>query len=137
MCNCNACLTTMSAQPASVFRGALLEATSGEHKGDVYMLVREARGVYAKDATGKNVGVPRFVFNLVNLYNEGQARVSNPKRKLAWPTDNVPLDAIERCFGVEYKIVGRIEDVAGAIKTALAEQNKPVTSPLWVTFINN
>lgn len=137
MCNCNACFTAMSAQPTSVYRGALLEATSGEHEGDVYMLVRESQGAYAKDATGKNVGVPRFVFNLVNLYNEGKARVSSPERKLVWPTNNVPLDVIERHFGTKYKTVGRIEDVAGAVKTALTEQNKPATSPLWVMFINN
>ena len=57
MCNCTSCFCSMSSSivmPApvrpSVKRGALLRAVSGEKVGDLYMLVREATGVFAKDA---------------------------------------------------------------------------------------
>ena len=91
MCNCTSCFCSMSSSivmPApvrpSVKRGALLRAVSGEKVGDLYMLVREATGVFAKDAAGNNIGAPKNLFNLVNLTNEGKTRVSRPQRKLVW-----------------------------------------------------
>ena len=85
----------------SVKRGALLRAVSGEKVGDLYMLVREATGVFAKDAAGNNIGAPKNLFNLVNLTNEGKTRVSRPQRKLVWGHDEVPMDVLEQHFGFQ------------------------------------
>lgn len=67
MCNCTSCFCSMSSSivmPApvrpSVKRGAMLRAVSGEKVGDLYMLVREATGVFAKDAAGNNIGARRI-----------------------------------------------------------------------------
>lgn len=108
MCNCTSCFCSMSSSivmPApvrpSVKRGALLRAVSGEKVGDLYMLVREATGVFAKDAAGNNIGAPKNLFNLVNLTNEGKTRVSWPERKLIWGHEEVPMDVIEQHFGFQ------------------------------------
>ena len=108
MCNCTSCFCSMSSSivmPApvrpSVKRGALLRAISGEKVGDLYMLVREATGVFAKDAAGNNIGAPKNLFNLINLTNEGKTRVSRPQRKLVWGHEEVPMDVIEQHFGFQ------------------------------------
>lgn len=101
-------------------RGALFTVASGIHRGDTYQLVRESEGVYAKDATGKNIGAPQYLFNLVNLTNEGKARVSNPTRKLAHPTIQVPGWKIRDHFGLDLVPAGRIDDIKSEIKAGVA-----------------
>lgn len=123
MCNCTACFCSSVAMPApvrpSVQRGALLRAVSGEKVGDMYMLVREATNVYAKDAAGNNIGAPKNLFNLVNLTNEGKTRVSNPNRKLVWGHDEVPVDTLEQHFGFQMVLVAdnisKIEPIMNSI----------------------
>lgn len=100
-CSTNAHIAMPAPVRPSVKRGALLRAVSGEKVGDMYMLVREATGVYAKDAAGNNIGAPKNLFNLVNLTNEGKTRVSRPQRKLVWGHDEVPMDVIEQHFGFQ------------------------------------
>ena len=100
-CSTNAHIAMPAPVRPSVKRGALLRAVSGEKVGDMYMLVREATGVYAKDAAGNNLGAPKNLFNLVNLTNEGKTRVSRPQRKLVWGHDEVPMDVLEQHFGFQ------------------------------------
>lgn len=100
-CSTNAHIAMPAPVRPSVKRGALLRAVSGEKVGDMYMLVREATGVYAKDAAGNNIGAPKNLFNLVNLTNEGKTRVSRPQRKLVWGHDEVPMDVLEQHFGFQ------------------------------------
>lgn len=108
MCNYTSCFCSAAPRidmPApvrpSVKRGALLRAVSGEKVGDMYMLVREATGVYAKDAAGSRIGSAKNLFNLINLTNEGKARVSRPERKLIWGHEEVPMDILEQHFGFQ------------------------------------
>lgn len=100
-CSTNAHIAMPAPVRPSVKRGALLRAVSGEKVGDLYMLVREATGVFAKDAAGNNIGAPKNLFNLVNLTNEGKTRVSRPQRKLVWGHDEVPMDVLEQHFGFQ------------------------------------
>lgn len=126
MCNCTSCFCSMSSSivmPApvrpSVKRGALLRAVSGEKVGDLYMLVREATGVFAKDAAGNNIGAPKNLFNLINLTNEGKARVSRPERKLIWGHEEVPMDVLEQHFGFQMvPVADNISKIEPALRTA-------------------
>ena len=126
MCNCTSCFCSMSSSivmPApvrpSVKRGALLRAVSGEKVGDLYMLVREATGVFAKDAAGNNIGAPKNLFNLVNLTNEGKTRVSRPERKLIWGHEEVPMDVLEQHFGLQMvPVADNISKIEPALRTA-------------------
>jgi hypothetical protein len=103
----------------SVKRGALLRAVSGEKVGDLYMLVREATGVFAKDAAGNNIGAPKNLFNLINLTNEGKARVSRPERKLIWGHEEVPMDVLEQHFGFQIvPVADNISKIEPALRTA-------------------
>ena len=95
----------------TVKRGTVLRATTGQHAGEQYLLVRETDVAYSKDAAGNNVGEPRGLYNLVNL-TTGKTRVSDPQRKLiAHPENGPSLDQINRHFGNTYEVVGNINDV--------------------------
>lgn len=126
MCNCTSCSCSTNAHIAmpapvrpSVKRGALLRAVSGEKVGDLYMLVREATGVYAKDAAGNNIGAPKNLFNLVNLTNEGKTRVSRPQRKLVWGHEEVPMDVLEQHFGFQMvPVADNISKIEPLLRTA-------------------
>ena len=126
MCNCTSCFCSMSSSivmPApvrpSVKRGALLRAVSGEKVGDMYMLVREATGVYAKDAAGNRIGSAKNLFNLINLTNEGKARVSRPECKLIWGHEEVPMDVLEQHFGFQMvPVADNISKIEPTLRTA-------------------
>lgn len=112
MCTCTHCFAATSVViPAPVIttveRGALLLATSGEHVGDMYMLVRETDSAYAKDAAGNNIGSPKYLFNLINLTNEGKTRVSTPERKFIWGDKEVPVGMLCRHFGFGMDVIAK------------------------------
>lgn len=140
MCYSNSMFDAITVMPrpaqTSVERGALLCAKSGDHAGDMYMLAREAEGVYAKDATGKNIGAPKFLFNLYNLTSEGKARVSKPERKLAWNTNSVPVSVLEDHFGFKLDVLaGNIEEIKHVLYTAsnqLAAKRAAEQTPQYV-----
>ena len=118
MCNCACFATTSIVVPApvksSVSRGALLMATTGEHVGDMYMLVRETDGVYAKDAAGNDIGGAKDLYNLLKLNNEGQNRGSRPFRKLNWGSQEVSLSVLKAHFGFGMDVIAdNIREVSG------------------------
>lgn len=118
-CSTNAHIAMPAPVRPSVKRGALLRAVSGEKVSDMYMLVREATGVYAKDAAGNRIGSSKNLFNLVNLTNEGKTRVSRPERKLIWGHEEVPMDVLEQHFGFQMvPVADNISKIEPTLRTA-------------------
>lgn len=103
-----------------VERGALFTCNYGTHQGDTYLLVRESEGVYATDATGKKIGAPQYLFNLVNLTNEGKARVSTPARKLVSPTVYVSVAKVRDHFGLDLVFSGKVSNIKPEVQAGVA-----------------
>lgn len=123
--------TVMPVTPSIVERGALLQCTEGSHKGDTYVLVRETDRAFNKDATGKEFGTPKCLFNLVNL-STGKTRVSEPQRKLIWDGKRVPVAAINRHFGMNFRCIGNLTDVQPEVKAGVNRiEPQPQTITTW------
>ena len=97
-------------------RGTILVCTSGKHEGDLYMLIRETNTAQFTDPTGTPVGANYCIFNLINLSNDGKARVSTPSRKLYYPTDKIPMSAIQSHFGMEFDIATHISKLSSTLE---------------------
>lgn len=100
-----------------VKRGTVLQAKTGEHAGEKYLLVRETDRAYNKDAAGNSFGDPQGLYNLVNL-NTGKTRVSDPQRKLiAHPENGPTLTQLFKHFGIMFDVVGPIDNVMNPVQT--------------------
>lgn len=100
-------------------RGTILICTNGKHEGDLYMLVRETNMAQYTDPTGTPIGGNYCVFNLINLSNDGKARVSTPARKLFYSSDKIPMSVIQSHFGMEFDVATHISSLSPSLEESV------------------
>ncbi len=83
----------------------------------LYLLVRVSAGVHGTTANGTPTS-SKYLWNLVNLTNDGKARVSDHQRLLETTNNYVTLQELTNHFDMHLASVGRIEEFDQLKRTA-------------------
>lgn len=103
-------------------RGSLF--TRPGKDGYLYQLVRVAEGVQGHTANGTPTS-PKYLWNLINLTNDGKARVSDTTRMLETDGNYVTLSQLVNNFGIDLVPAGHISDHKAGLARVARENAQP------------
>ena len=110
----------------NIIRNTILEALSGEHRGEFYRLSRVAGGK-DRDCMGNMIATSpmRYAFNLFNV-NTGKARQTETDRLFVTTLDGVnqgiPLHKLESHFNMQFQVATNEPVIAPKVNAAIVEE---------------